>query len=305
MRRFSMSKVFSAIALVMACGATGVWAQGNKPATSQDLTLTAKDGADIKITYFKSQAGQDAPVVVMLHGKKSNRLVWKSYAEALQKVDFAVVTVDLRGHGESVVEGGSDKKPNSAPKARDYAAMIALDMEAVKKFLHEEHQKKELNMNKLAIVAADMSTPVAIAYTEIDWEKEPYDDAPTLALRTPRGQDVQALVLLSPEISAPGLAVTKSLNVLRNLGRPVLICVGSKNASDLAAAKKTYDQLSPKEPKEEELRYIFLEQYDTTFQGTNLIGKGYKVEQHMYNFLVKFAKEHKSEWRDRRSKLLD
>ena len=305
MRLFSMSNVFSALALVMVCGTTVVWAQGAKPATSQDQSLTTKDGAEIKITYFKSQAGQDAPVVVMLHGKGSNRLVWKGYAEALQKVDFAVVTVDLRGHGESVSPGDSGKKTDSTPKARDYALMIAGDMEAVKKFLYEEHQKKELNMNKLAIVAADMSTPVAIAYTELDWEKVPYDDAPTLALRTPRGQDVQALILLSPEVSAPGLVVTKSLNVLRNLGRPVLVCVGSKNGSDLSAAKKTYDQLSPKEPKEESLRYVYLEQYDTKFRGTDLIGKGFKVEQHMYNFLVKHLKEHKSEWRDRQSKLLD
>ena len=305
MRLFSTSTVISALALMMLCGTTSVWGQAAKPATSRDEALTTKDGAEIKITYFKSSAGQDAPVVVMLHGKGSNRLVWKGYAEALTKADFAVVTVDLRGHGESVSDGGSGKKPDTAPKARDYAFMIAGDMEAVKKFLYEEHQKKELNMNKLAIVAADMSTPVAIAYTELDWEKVPYDDAPTLALRTPRGQDVQALVLLSPEVTAPGLAVSKSLNILRGLGRPVLICVGSKNTSDLAAAKKAYDQLVPKEPKEEDLKRVYLEQYDTKFRGTDLIGKGFKVEQHMFNFLVKHVKEHKSEWRDRRSKLLD
>ncbi len=278
--------------------------QAPKKATSEDKSLVAKDGVEIKITYFKSTLGQDAPVVVMLHGKGGNRLIWKSHAEALQKFDYAVVTVDLRGHGESVggSGGGTGKKSDSSsPKARDYAAMVAGDMEAVKKFLFEEHQKKELNMNKLGIVAADMSTPVAIAYTEFDWEKTPYDDAPTLALRTPKGQDVQVLVLLSPESTAPGINVNKSLGAIRFFGRPVLpvlLAVGSKNKADLTAVNKMYDLLAPK--KEE---HIEIHRYDTPLEGTNLLNKNLGFEKHMVDFLNKYLKDFKSEWRDRRSKL--
>lgn len=273
-----------------------------KKATSEDKTLPAKDGASIAITYFKSTAGQDAAVVVMLHGKGGNRQIWKAFAETLQKAGFAVITVDLRGHGESTGGTGGaatgKKNDSNAPKAKDYAAMVAGDMEAVKKFVFEEHQKKQLNMNKLGIVAADLSTPVAIAYTELDWEKKPHDDAPTLALQTPRGQDVQALVLLSPEATAPGLNVTKSLSVIRVLGRPVMLGVGSKNKTDLTVAKKMYDLLAPK--KED---YVYIEQYETPLEGTDLLGKNLKVEAHMFNFLNKHLKDYKSEWRDRRSKL--
>ena len=291
---------------VCASLATTSAARGQDPAkkaTSEDRSLTAKDGAEIKITYFKSTAGQDAAVVVMLHGKGGNRLIWKGYAEGLQKADFAVVTVDLRGHGESSGGPGGattgKKSDTSAPKAKDYLAMVGLDMEAVKKFLFEEHQKKQLNMNKLGIVAADMTTPVAIAYTELDWEKKPYDDAPTLALQTPRGQDVQALVLLSPEVTAPGLNVTKSVGVIRLLGRPVLIGVGSKNKTDLVAANKIHDLLTPKKNED----YIYIERYDSPLEGTNLLGKNLKIEAHMFNFLNKHLKDHKSVWRDRRNKL--
>ncbi len=275
-----------------------------KKATSEDRSLLAKDGAEIKITYFKSTAGQDAAVVVMLHGKGGNRLIWKSHAEALQKFDYAVVTVDLRGNGEST--GGSGgaatgkKSDTGSPKARDYAAMVAGDMEAVKKFLFEEHQKKQLNMNKLGIVAADMSTPVAIAYTELDWDKKPYDDAPTLAQQTPRGQDVQALVLLSPEATAPGVNVTKSLGAVRFLGRSVMLAAGSKNKADLTAANKIYDLLAP---KKEENENIVIHRYDTPLGGTNLLGKNLGFEKHMVDFLNKYLKDYKSEWRDRRSKL--
>jgi pimeloyl-ACP methyl ester carboxylesterase len=282
-------------------------ARGQAPAkktTSEDKSLFAKDGAEIKITYFKSNAGQDAAVVVMLHGKGGNRLIWKGYAEALQKADFAVVTVDLRGHGESTGgsggTAGGKKNESSAPKGKDYANMVGLDMEAVKKFLFEEHQKKQLNMNKLGIVAADISTPVAIAYAELDWEKKPYDDAPTLALGTPRGQDVQALVLLSPEATAPGLNVTKSVGVIRVLARPVLLGVGSKTKADLTAANKLYDLLAP---KKEEQAHIEIHRYDTPLEGTNLLGKNFGIEKHMFDFLNKHLKDYKSDWRDRRNKL--
>ena len=278
-----------------------------KKATTEEKTLPTKDGASVAVTYFKSNGGQDAAVVVMLHGKGGSRQVWKSYAEALQKADFAVVTVDLRGHGESTGGGGAvatgKKTDTSGPKAREYAAMVAGDMEAVKKFLLEEHQKKQLNVNKLALVAADMSTPVAIAYTELDWEKTPYDDAPTLALKTPRGQDVQALILLSPEGTAPGLNVSKSIGFIRVLGRPVMIGVGSKNKTDLVTANKMHDQLAPKKDKDEKEQIIYIERYESPLEGTNLLNKNLGVEKHMFAFLTKHLKDHKSEWRDRRSKL--
>lgn len=284
---------------------SGVRAQAPpKKVTSEDKTLTAKDGASIAITYYKSTAGQDASVLVMLHGKGGNRLIWKSHAEGFQKNDYAVVAVDLRGHGESAgATGGAatgKKNDSSSPKARDYAAMVAGDMEAVKKFLFEEHQKKQLNMNKLGIIASDMSTPVAIAYLELDWEKKPYDDAPTLSQQTPRGQDVQALVLLSPEATAPGVNVSRSLGVIRVLDRSVMLGVGSKNKADLTAANKMYELLAP---KKEEQTQIEIHRYDTPLEGTNLLGKNLGVEKHMLDFLNKHLKDRKSDWRDRRSKL--
>lgn len=296
--------------VAMALAMTACWlgegtARGQAPAkkaASEDKTLTTKDNVDIKITYFKSTGGPETPVVVMLHGQGGNRLVWKPYAEALQKADYAVITVDLRGHGESAGGAGTattgKKAATVSLKPRDYAAMVAGDLEAVKKFIYEEHQKKQLNMNKLGLVAADMSTPIAIAYTEVDWLKTPYDDAPTPAQCTPRGQDVQALVLISPEASVPGVNIGKSITLLRELRRPVLIGVGSKVAADMAAANKMYDQIAPK--KEE---YVYLEKYDAKLSGTDLLGKNLKLESHLFNFLNKHVKDVKSEWRDRQSKL--
>lgn len=275
------------------------------------VTFTTKDGVSLKGTYFPSQAGPNAPVAILLHGHGGNRLVWQagkgqnpSFAEALNKNDFAVITVDLRKHGENQQAGNpANSKKNEVKLTKvDHLAMVAMDLEAVKKFLYEEHQAKKLNMNKLAIVGADLTAAVALAYTELDWAKQPYDDAPVAAARTPRGQDVKALVLLSPESTVPGLITTSATQKLRVLKMPVMIGVGKKDKQDKGAAKKLADQLMP---KEESMPYVFLQEYDTNARGTDLLNLGVGVEPQMFKFLDDYLKKQPGEWRDRKSALND
>jgi hypothetical protein len=114
------------------------------------------------------------------------------------------VTVDLRKHGESKTADEQD----STLRPNDYAAMRG-DLQAVKNFLLAEHQEKKLNISKLGIIAADDMCPVAATFTQDDWLIPPYDDAPVTdpAARTPRGQDVRALVLLSPSQTAGSMNI--------------------------------------------------------------------------------------------------
>ena len=82
-------------------------------------------------------------------------------------------------------------------------------------------------MRKLALVGSDMSTVLAMNYAQLDWTKKPFDDAPTLATRTPRGQDVQAIVLLSPMESLSGLSVIAPIRFLKPTGIAALLMYGS------------------------------------------------------------------------------
>ena len=195
-------------------------AKKKKPlAGPEDVTFRTKDQKLLAGTYYASNQGKEAPVVVLLHMKGGNRLVWRILAPKLQQQGFAVITVDLRGHGQS--KGGSSttakkkatkKKSKGKSKRRnvedvnlrpqDYHAMVRLDLEAVKKFIYEQHQEQKLNMRKMGIVAAGMSSAVAVNFAARDWNKEPYEDGLGSA-RTPRGQDVRALVLLSPQPAGP------------------------------------------------------------------------------------------------------
>lgn len=278
-----------------------------------DKTLSTKDGKEIRITYYGATAGKESPVVMLLHGKGGSRLIYNnapqrapiSLAKLLQQQGYAVVTVDLRGHGESSGGPGSAAGKKTDPqelKGPDFRAMVGGDLEAVKGFLYDENQAQKLNMNKLAIVAADLMTPVAVAYTIEDWSKTPHDDAPVLMDRTPRGQDVKCLVLLSPENDTPSLSLTAGGLKLRALGLPVMMAVGTKDSTSMSAANKLFDQLVP---KKQDTETVFLQKYDGKFRGTDLLYKPMNppVEAHMVNFLEKSLKSLPGSWRDRRSRL--
>ena len=72
-------------------------------------TLLTKDGVSVGVTYYPSTLGTNATPVVMLHDFKESRAVYDGFATRLQQPEpgdkhrpFAVLTVDLRGHGDSV-----------------------------------------------------------------------------------------------------------------------------------------------------------------------------------------------------------
>lgn len=300
-----------ALTALAAADSARAQAPAAKGGTAEDKTLTTKDNVEIRITYYTGTGGKDTPVVIMLPGKGGSRLIYNHapqgavpLAKALQDRGFAVVTVDPRGHGESTggPGGGDGKKPARDLNARDYQAVVAYDLDAVKRFIFEEHQKQKLNMAKLAVVAADVMTPVAVEFTLEDWAKTPYDDAPLLMDRTPRGQDVKCLVLLSPDTSTPGMSMSAGGSKLRLLPVAVMLAVGSKDTSNLSTANKLFDQLVPKKPETET---VFLQKYDGKYRGTDLLFKRMNppVEAHLVGFLDKFLKELDIDWRDRSSRL--
>ena len=99
------------LAAALALGA-GVHAQspGQRVPPPSNVSLTTKDGVQLRITYYPSTEGQDAVPVVMLHDFGETRAVFNPLATALQNArkpegpgtklaSRAVITVDLRGHG--------------------------------------------------------------------------------------------------------------------------------------------------------------------------------------------------------------
>jgi len=190
----------------------------NRPRGETDVELVAADGWPIRATFYEPRVGKgkEAPVIVLLTpangGEKAavNRRVWNDLARHLSGKGFAVLSVDLRKHGDSLPEGLTGSR--ASVKARDYQAMVLADMEAVKTFLMDKHHAQKLNVRKLGIAAMGASAGVAAAYSVNDWNKPPWPDGGPGG-GTPRAQDVRSLLLISPQ-PAKGLNEAKSLKVL-------------------------------------------------------------------------------------------
>ena len=264
-------------------------------------TLIAKDEAQIKITYYQSGRGKDAPVVILLHNKDGNRFIWGGknsggFADRLQNEGYAVVAVDLRGHGES----SELKRGKGDFRRADYLAMIELDMEAVRKFIFEEHQKGNLNMNRSAIIGPEAGATIAVHYALINWNKPRYDDAPAGSGRqTPRGEDIRALVLISPQQNVQGLSLAQPLKALSAPARRIafMVAVAEDDSQDKGQSQKTFDQISAVSDSESRM---YIKKYPGSARGTDLLGKRTKLEDNISAFLSKHLRDLDIPWTDRR-----
>ncbi|WP_437187716.1 hypothetical protein SH668x_001122 [Planctomicrobium sp. SH668] len=309
-----MSRVTFAMLATIAsllCSST-VFAQSGE--TSRHEVLNTNDGYAIHITYYPYVETQDsdgggaknAPVVVMVPGDNESRLTWDksssprdkdSFPVVLQKRGYAVITVDPRKHGESSLQEGEKLTPN------DYAGIAALDLLAVKAFLYKEHQAERLNMRKLGIIGSGTGGTAATVFTEFDWSLAPHDDAPSLAERTPRGQDVKVLILLSPEASAGRLKATNAMRSLRNpvYAIAVQIIVGGDDQNDKKMAESIFQAYSPSKTKEANPRAVLLTP-PVKDKGIALLRQPAQYVQ-AFKFLEDNLKPLPIMWQDRRSRL--
>ena len=245
----------------------------------EDLKLETRDGVSLAATYYPSIAGKEAVPIVMLHDFKETRNVFGNMAIALQDsnsggASHAVITVDLRGHGESTVQsdrfGRTRELEASRLRPADYQLMVTQDMEAVRRFLVEKNDAGELNLNSLTIIGSGMGANVGIYWAAADW------NTPTLATRK-QGQDVKALVVSSPEWSFKGLPLVRPLRS-PGLQREVsfLITYGEqfskakKDANNLIKNLKKY-RPDPPPDKVAEWKNLFDVPLPMKLQGTKLL----------------------------------
>src|SRR5947209_9068233 len=82
------------------------------PVNPQQVSMTTADGVRLDGTYYSQslKPGRDAPCVIMVHkyGGDRSKTDWINLAALLQNSGFAVLTFDLRGHGNSTELANAD-----------------------------------------------------------------------------------------------------------------------------------------------------------------------------------------------------
>jgi pimeloyl-ACP methyl ester carboxylesterase len=310
------------IAVVLATwSASLASAQPSRPAPpSEVISLLTRDGVQLKGTYYPSslrgtpRAKQVTPVV-LLHDYKSSRAIFAPMVGRLQspgegqadRPSFAVITVDLRGHGDStkqITPNGFQYELDAAKLDKaGLLAMSSFDMEAVRSYLVSKNDAGELNLNKLCLVGAGMGANVAANWAVQDWS------APALAIGK-QGQDVKALVLISPRWSYKGLSMQGPMRF-----RPLMqnaawmLIYGEEDAkvkTDVRRITKPLERFHP-EPADADPgppRRLSIVAWPSKLQGDTLLNKvGQQLDDPLIKFLVEHVAQHEYPWLNRLNRL--
>jgi pimeloyl-ACP methyl ester carboxylesterase len=277
--------------LVMALGAGAAQDEGDKILPPEEVSLRTMDGVTLTAAFYPSKLNKKAVPVILLHASKGSRADFEELALDLQRAGHAVLAPDLRGHG-------ADRAAQLRPE--DYAAM-GLDMEVLKKFLVAKNNAGELNIEKLCLVGVEMGALVAVNWAAQDW------DWPVLAIGK-QGQDVKALVLISPEWTFKGLRMQEAIahpNVRSDLS--IMIIAGKGNSKSLHEAKRLHNALEryhPMPPADEAVdkQMLWMWSPQTSLQGTRLLNeKTLRVDETILKFIDLRLVKKQMPWSDRKN----
>ncbi len=270
----------------LACGAD----EEEKPPKPEEVKIRTADGLTLAATFYGSKLGKKAVPIILLHALKGSRSDFDELALKLQRAGHAVIAPDLRGHG---IDRDGELRPE------DYPAMVAFDVEAVKRFLMAKNNAGELNIDKLCVVGVEMGAAVAVHWAVLDWSW------PRLATGK-QGQDVKALVLISPEWAFKTLRLHEAVTEPSFRALSLLIVAGKSNKKDYTDAKRIYNSVerfhavpADDDPPEKQTLYFRLPQ--TSLSGMRLIyEKRFQVEQMILKFIdLRLAKQD-IPWTDRK-----
>jgi pimeloyl-ACP methyl ester carboxylesterase len=196
--------------------------------------ITGADGVALAATFFPSRAADRAPVVLLVHqtgtGHSSRDferpvegLKNETLAAHLQSLDYAVLLVDLRGHG------GTARRELAAGAGENDArrwTVLGGDLQTAYSFLIDRHNRRELNLGMFGVVGVgDAGSLVTV------WAA-----SPNAAVANPgRISDLGALALVCPPLEVPGLRVAPSLASLAPR-LPMLLLTSNRDAELTKAA---------------------------------------------------------------------
>ncbi len=211
-----------------------------------EVNFQTEDGYTIYGSYYANSG----PGVILLHGLGRDRHVWSGFAKELQDNGYAVLSLDMRGHGQSTIKEGETRLWTTFSN-QDFNDMV-YDVIASEKFLRNKQIK---NVN---IIGSSIGANIAFGYgvisTVVDYS------------------EIDGIVLLSPGLDYRGVRTDNIINPL-----PILIVAseGDTEAVEGANLVRSNSELAP---------IKILKIYPGGAHGTNMF-QGTDFDKLILNFL--------------------
>lgn len=178
---------------------------------AEEMRVETADGVVIRGTYYAPPSAP-APALLLLHMLRKNRDSWADFALFAQERGFAVLAIDLRGHGQSTQSKNGPLHESSFVES-DFAAM-KLDVAAGVQWLRG---RPEIVSGSVSLVGASIGANVALAYAVED-------------------SSIAAVVLISPGESYRGVELEPPLRAYGN--RPLLVAAAEDDNYSLVSVRK-------------------------------------------------------------------
>ncbi len=236
------------------------------------------DGAPLAASYYPSKIGSSAPVVMLIHEMGRSRkdfeepvleLKGQGLAEHLQGLGYAVLSMDLRGQGQN---------PRRALTASERPQLVE-DLQAGYFFLVDRHNRGDLNLAKLGVIALGDSANLVAA-----WGAQPGAAVTTEG----RPGDLNALVLISPMPEGFGYVLGHVLSSLAPRV-PLLVVAGERDNASKDAARSVRNLV-------ERGRLNKVELFPSAFHGYKLLRLEPRVTATLFHFLDTALKNRPVDW---------
>ncbi len=204
------------------------------------------DGVTISGDYYAPlKTGEPAPFAILLHMYRSDRSAWAVLVPRLQDAGFAVLAIDLRGHGLS---GTAELRERAERRDETLFAAMDLDVGAAYEWIVKQ---PDIDRSRFAIVGASVGCSVALRYAAAD-------------------RSVDAIVCMTPGTNYLGL--DSRADIRKVVGRDVLLLATEDEAEDARLLHK-------------DNRAAKVKECDGAAHGTRMLGQVSYVERDIVNFL--------------------
>ena len=196
---YNVMKRFTLVILAFFLVFTNIPVFSAQAFVKKDLSVQSSDKFNIKasLTYPKVKGKKDFKTVVLLHSLGTDSMWWSDLPDTLLQDGYAVLAIDLRGHGKSVYDSKLNKVSWKNLTVNAYKKYPD-DVLSVINYINQEYPKLHF-FNDWAIIGSDIGGSAGIIASDR------YKNNP------------KKILLLSPVVHTRGLYIPVSVAQLDNV----------------------------------------------------------------------------------------